>query len=311
MKAYKGFNRDMTCRGFQFEEGKTYEEKEAVLCEKGFHACENPLECFCYYAFETSVYNEVELEDVCESREADTKVAGKKITIGARLDIEGMVKAAVDYVFSKADWSKKETYATGDGGAASATDDHGAAYATGDYGVASATGDWGAASATGYQGAASATGNYSAASATSDWGVASATGYHSAASATGDQGAASATSDWGVASATGCRGAASATGDHGAASATGCRGAASATGYRGVASATGEGGVALAAGLQGKAKGAKGCVICCVERGGWNGKTYPIIAAKAAIVDGETIKADTWYTLNGGEFVEAENDREQ
>ena len=52
--------------------------------------------------------------------------------------------------------------------------------------------------------------------------------------------------------------------------------------------------------------GALGCAICCVERGGWNGETYPIIAVKAAIVDGEKIKADTWYRLENGEFVEVE-----
>lgn len=50
MKAYKGFNKDMTCRGFQYEEGKTYETDKAELCKEGFHACENPLDCFNYYA---------------------------------------------------------------------------------------------------------------------------------------------------------------------------------------------------------------------------------------------------------------------
>ena len=86
--------------------------------------------------------------------------------------------------------------------------------------------------------------------------------------------------------------------------ATGNRGAASATGDQGAASATGKSGVALAAGLECKAKGALGCAICCVERGKWDGETYPILAVKAAIVDGETIKADTWYMLKNGEFVE-------
>ena len=133
--------------------------------------------------------------------------------------------------------------------------------------------------------------------ATGDQGAASATGYRGAASATGDQGAASATGD---------QGAASATGDRGAASATGYQGAASATGYRGAASATGKAGVALAAGCECKAMGALGCAICCVERGEWDGNTYPIIAVKAAIVDGETIKPDTWYRLENGEFVEVE-----
>ena len=109
--------------------------------------------------------------------------------------------------------------------------------------------------------------------------------------------------------ATGDWGAASATGDCGAASATGDWGAASATGYQGAASATGKAGVALAAGFECKAKGALGCAICCAERGKWDGEMYPILAVKAAIVDGEMIKADTWYMLKNGEFVEVvEND---
>ena len=88
--------------------------------------------------------------------------------------------------------------------------------------------------------------------------------------------------------------------------ATSDRGAASATGDQGAASATGKAGVALAAGYECKAMGALGCAICCVERGKWDGEAHPIIAAKAAIVDGEKIKADTWYQLKNGEFVEVE-----
>ena len=99
-----------------------------------------------------------------------------------------------------------------------------------------------------------------------------------------------------------------ATGYQGAASATGNLGAASATGYQGAASATGKSGVALAAGVDCKAKGALGCAICCVERGEWDGETYPIIAIKAAIVDGDSIKPDTWYMLQNGEFTEAWED---
>ena len=88
--------------------------------------------------------------------------------------------------------------------------------------------------------------------------------------------------------------------------ATGYQSAASATGDRGAASATGKACVALAAGYECKAMGALGCAICCVERGEWDGETFPIIAVKAAIVDGEKIKADTWYRLQNGEFVEVE-----
>lgn len=79
-----------------------------------------------------------------------------------------------------------------------------------------------------------------------------------------------------------------------------------ATGDQGAASATGKAGVALAAGYECKAMGALGCAICCVERGEWGWEAHPIIAVKAAIVDGEKIKADTWYRLQNGEFVEVE-----
>lgn len=78
MKAYKGFNRDMTCRGFQFEEGKEYHEDKAVLCESGFHACENPLDTFNYYAPGSSVFHEVELDEVSdECNDDDTKTGYK------------------------------------------------------------------------------------------------------------------------------------------------------------------------------------------------------------------------------------------
>lgn len=99
-----------------------------------------------------------------------------------------------------------------------------------------------------------------------------------------------------------------ATGYHGVASATGDQGAASATGDQGAASATGKAGVALAAGNTCKAMGALGCAICCVERGEWNGESHPIVAVKAAIVDGETIMPGVWYTLKNGEFTEVTED---
>ncbi len=101
MKAYKGFNKDMTCRGFQYEIGKTYETDKAELCSSGFHACENPLDCFCYYSPNESVYHEVELEDNGERNNDDTKVVGKKITVGAELSVPMLCKLHFEYVKSK------------------------------------------------------------------------------------------------------------------------------------------------------------------------------------------------------------------
>ena len=139
MKAYKGFNPDMTCRGFQYREGETYTEDKAELCNCGFHACEDPVDCFNYYDPSESVFHEVELDEVSSERESDTKVAAKKITIGAKVDIASMVKASIDFRFSKTT-EEKGGHATGDRGAASATGDRGAASATGKAGIALAAG---------------------------------------------------------------------------------------------------------------------------------------------------------------------------
>ena len=323
MKAYKGFDKDLKCRGFQYEIGGEYSGPKPKACEVGFHACEMPLDVLNYYPPSSSRYCVVEQSGDTDKDGSDSKVASERIKINAEIGIPGLVKAQLEWVKDKigfgdaikrADNSPDEhatggsgaASATGGRGAASATGDSGAASATGTCGAASATGDSGAASATGTCGAASATGDRGAASATGTCGAASATGTCGAASATGYSGAASATGTCGAASATGTCGAASATETCGAASATGTCGAASATGDRGAASATGIGCVALACGYESKALGALGNAIVCCERGPWNGETYPLIAIKAAIVDGETIKAGIWYTLKNGEFVEVE-----
>ena len=135
IKSYKGFNKDMTCRGFQYEEGKEYKEETADACHSGFHACEYPLDCLGYYSPNESVYHEVEQSGEFDRGEDDSKVASTKIKIGARLDISGLVKAAIDFTMSRV---KKEA----------GSDE--------DYGASSATGNCGASSATGYKGASSA-----------------------------------------------------------------------------------------------------------------------------------------------------------
>ena len=280
MKAYKGFERDMTCRGFQYAEGETYHTDTAELCESGFHACKYPLDVLAYYPPNSSVYHEVELEEVSDGREDDSKVCAKTIRVGARMDIASLVKASVEYTMFKCDGSRSK-HTTGDYSAASATGDQSVAYVTGDYS---------AASVTSYQSVASAAGIQSTASATDDYSAAFAEGDCSVASATGDQSAALATGEGSVASAIGDKGAAFATGNYSAALATGCRGAASADNPTAIA---------VAWGLKGRAKGVLGAYIVCAEY-----KDDKLICAKMAQVDGITIKADTYYVLVDGNFVE-------
>ena len=144
IKAYKGFNKDMTCRDFRYEEGKEYEEERAEACNCGFHACEYPLDCLGYYDPAHSVYHEVEQSGEISKRSDDTKVASTKIKIGARVSIAGLVQAAIEYT--------KERVKT----EAEANEDYGASSATGYKGASSATGNCGASSATGYKGKSTA-----------------------------------------------------------------------------------------------------------------------------------------------------------
>lgn len=145
MKVYKATDKDMKCRGFQYELDKTAEVKGDIkLCENGLHACEMPLDVLGYYApGDGSRYFEAELEDVSdEKRSDDTKRVGKKLTLSTEIGIPGLVKAQVEYVKAQCDFdnaikkanAEKKNSATGDRGAASATGKYCVAMTTGFFG---------------------------------------------------------------------------------------------------------------------------------------------------------------------------------
>lgn len=145
IKAYKGFDKDLSCRGFKYEVGKEYEETGDIkACEKGFHACPYPLDVFSHYTPAWSRFCEVEQSGKIDDSESD-KVCSSKIRIGAELDIRGLVKAAVSYVKERC---TNECNA-----------EPGKPATAGNYGAATA-GDSGAATA-GYRGAATARGKAS------------------------------------------------------------------------------------------------------------------------------------------------------
>ena len=331
IKAYKAFDKDLSCRGFKYEVGKEYEETGYIkACKKGFHACPYPLDVFGYYAPAGARFCEVEQSGKIDDSESN-KVCSSKIRIGAELDIRGLVKAAVSYVKERctnecnaepgkpATAGNKGAATAGNKGAATAGD-NGAATA-GDYGAATAgdngaatAGDNGAATA-GDKGAATA-GNYGAATAgncgaatAGDNGAATAgnkgaatAGNYGAATA-GDNGAATA-GDCGAATAGNC-GAATA-GDYGAATA-GNKGAATA-GDSGAATArgkasTGSNGLSVARGKNVQVKGGIGAILVIAEE---RDDTYDIVDWKAVVVDGDVVKADTWYRLKNGELVEVD-----
>ena len=140
MKAYKGFKNDMTCRDFQYEEGKEYHEERALCCDTGFHACEYPLDCFKYYEPADSVYHEVEQTGDIDKSECDSKVASTEIKIGAKIGIPGLVQAAIEYTSKRCE-KKAENHNTGYRGASSNTGYRGASSNTGNCGASFSTGE--------------------------------------------------------------------------------------------------------------------------------------------------------------------------
>ena len=275
IKAYKAFDKDLSCRGFKYEVGKEYEETGYIkVCEKGFHACPYPLDVFGYYPPAGARFCEVEQSGKIDDSESN-KVCSSKIRIGAELDIRGLVKAAVSYVKERC---TNECNA-----------EPGKPATAGNYGAATA-GYYGAATAGNY-GAATA-GNYGAATA-GDSGAATAS--DSGAATAGNYGAATA-GNYGAATA-GNYGAATA-GNYGAATA-GDSGAATA---RGKAS-TGSNGLSVARGKNVQVKGGIGAILVIAEE---RDNRYDIVDWKAVVVDGEVVKADTWYRLENGELVEVD-----
>lgn len=218
LKAFKGFDKRLRCRGFQYEVGKEYQEPEASLCRNGFHACENPLDTLRYYPPTDSRYCEVEIDDNGQRNGDDSKVCGRHIKVGAEIGLKGVINAGVRHIFEKCENAATEKHASGVSGNAAAA---------GSYGNAAASGSCGNAAA------------------------------------------------------------------------SGVRGTATATGSDGRAYALGEQCIAVAWGSNSLAKGALGNWIVVSEHASGG-----IVDAKLAQVDGEIIKADTWYTLRHGKIVE-------
>ena len=232
MKAYKGFDKDLKCRGFQYEVGKEYEEESAKLCKKGFHACENPLDTFRYYAPTDSRYCEVDVDDNGERNSDDSKVCGKRIKIGAEIGLKGVINACVRFVLDKCE---------------SATEEN----ASGENGNAAASGVSGNAAASGWNGNAAASGWNGNAAASGENGNAAASGWNGNAAASGENGNAAASGVRGNAAASGVSGNAAASDVRGNAAASGENGNAAASGWNGNAAASGVSGNAAASGWNG------------------------------------------------------------
>ncbi|EAT6678601.1 hypothetical protein E4Y15_08820 [Salmonella enterica] len=275
---FKGFNKDLTCRDFQFAIGETFHHDGKVeACGSGFHACECPFDVFSYYPPAESRYAEtISFGVIDREEEGDTKIASASITIKSELTLPQFIQRGIEWIWSKIDKSLEQQIMTGNRSAATNTGNRSAATNTGYQSAATNTGDWSAATNTGYQSAATNTGDWSAATNTGDWSAATNTGNRSAATNTGNRSAATN---------------------------TGYQSAATNTGNRSAAEVSGSQSVAASLGIEGKARASEGgaIVLCYRDEDG------ELIHIRASKVGENGIMPDIWYQLNeDGEFVECE-----
>ena len=324
IKAVKGFNQDMTCTPtkdvkFQYEEGETYEEEIADACNKGFHACELPMNVFRYYPPIKSVYHKVEMSGKIDNSEND-KVCSSKIKIGAKINIAGIIKASVDIIRGKAE--KESAASSGDYGNAASSGDYGNAASSGNCGNAASSGncgnaassgDYGNAASSGDYGNAASSGNCGNAASSGNCGNAASSGDYGNAASSGNCGNAASSGDYGNAASSGYRGNAASSGDYGNAASSGNCGNAASSGYCGSAKAEHPNSCAIAWGPESKANGVKGSHLVLAEwesNGGnyWDEETWTFKGAKMVVVDGENIKENTWYGLKNGKVIEIKED---
>ncbi|HEC7058466.1 TPA: hypothetical protein R3836_004400 [Salmonella enterica subsp. enterica serovar Orion] len=187
---FKGFNKDLKCRGFQFAIGETFHHDGKVeACGSGFHACECPFDVFSYYPPAESRYAETISFGITDSEEGgDTKIASSSITIKDELTLPQFIQRGIEWIWSKIDKSLEQQIMCGSWSAATNTGNRSAATNTGYQSAATNTGDWSAATNTGDWSAATNTGDRSAATNTGDCSAAEVSGSQSVAASLGIEG---------------------------------------------------------------------------------------------------------------------------
>ena len=272
--AYKAMDKNMQCRGKQYEVGKTYHEDKADCCHAGMHACENPFDVLHYYPLMDSLrFFEVECGGNVDKGGENSKLACTELTVKGEVNFAGLVKATVNAVFNRV--KGKEPFSSGNYSTAGSSGNCSTAGSSGNYSTAGSSGNYSTAGSSGYSSTAGSSGNYSTAGSSGNYSTAGSSGYSSTAGSSGDYSTAGSSGNCSTAAATGAC----------------CS-----------AKADGKDSISVVNGVCGKACGALGCYLVLTEYDDDGNMLW----AKMTKVDGAHIKEKVWYTLKNGEFVEAE-----
>jgi len=184
-KGFKAFNKGLKCKNKQYEENTEYKIKgQPILCEKGFHYCENPLDVLNYYNLCDSEFAEV--EDLGDTETDDLKNVTNHIKIKARVDLKGFIKASIDFLFEKNNIDENTQAASGDSSQLAASGNYSKLAASGHYSKLAASGNSSQLAASGDYSQLAASGYYSQLAASGDYSKLAASGYYSQLAASGD-----------------------------------------------------------------------------------------------------------------------------
>ena len=306
--AYKAMDKNMQCRGKQYEVGKTYYEDKADCCHAGMHACENPLDVLHYYPLKDSPrFFEVECGGNVDKSVEDSKLACTELTVKGEVNFAGLVKATLNAVFNRV--KGKEPFSSGNCSTAGSSGDCSTAGSSGRCSTAGSSGDCSTAGSSGDYSTAGSSGDYSTAGSSGycstagssgRCSTAGSSGYCSTAGSSGNCSTAGSSGDCSTAGSSGRCSTAGSSGDCSTAGSSGDYSTAAATGAYCSAKADGKDSIAVVNGACGKARGALGCYLVLTE---YDDDGH-MICAKMARVDGSAIRENVYYTLKNGEFVE-------
>ena len=277
IKSYKGFDKNMQCRGFQYEVGKEYDMDGGIkCCNRGFHACKSPLEVWDHYDMLNSRFAEVEQSGKIDEEEKSTKVCSSHIKIKAELKLSEIINIGVEWLKNVTSPSKVKT----DG----ALNDNGdRKKQIGSSGYSAQIGSSGYSAQIGSSGDSAQIGS---------------SGYSAKIGSSGDSAQIGSLGDYAKIGSSGYSAQIGSSGDYAKIGSSGD--------YAKIDS-TGEDSVIMCAGNKSKAKAKVGSWITLAEWKWNNEKNRNVpVCVKTEYVDGENIKADTWYQLKNGKFVEVD-----
>ena len=305
IKSYKGFDKNLRCRDFQYKIGGIYEmDGEIKVCNRGFHACESPFDVFDYYTMIDSRFCEVEQDGNISKEDRGTKICSSKIKIKAELKLADMINLGIEWLKEITLPEKIKT---------SIKDNSSGNYAqigsSGDDAKIGSSGDGAKISSSGYDAKISSSGYDAKIGSSGDGAQIGSSGDDAQIGSSGYDAKIGSSGDGAQIGSSGYDAKIGSSGDGAQIGSSGNNAKIGSSGNNAKIDSTGKDCVIMCAGINSVAKASKGSWITLSEWSYSEGKQrYIPICVKTEFVDGEKIKADTYYSLKGGVFVEWIND---